>query len=279
MSKQLYPCIWFDGNAQAAANLYTTLFANSKINADNGMVVDFEICGKKVIGLNGGPMFKVNPSISFFIKHADKNRIQTIWDTLAEEGTVLMALNEYPWSAYYGWIQDKYGVSWQLMLEPAIIGDEQFTPSLLFTNDVLGKAEEAVDFYVSIFEGSAKKSVFHYPEGNPLAGKLMYGECIIGSSQFIAMEGPGDHNYIFNEGVSIVVNCDTQNEIDFYWDKLLTNGGKESMCGWLKDQYGVSWQVVPSQLPQLMADPVKGQKVVEAFMKMKKFDLDALLAI
>ncbi|MFX5366535.1 VOC family protein, partial [Acinetobacter baumannii] len=64
MSKQLYPCIWFDGNAQAAANLYTTLFANSKINADNGMVVDFEICGKNVIGLNGGPMFKVNPSIS-----------------------------------------------------------------------------------------------------------------------------------------------------------------------------------------------------------------------
>ncbi|MEN9598049.1 MAG: hypothetical protein RL596_360 [Bacteroidota bacterium] len=279
MSKQLYPCIWFDGKALAAAEWYCNIFANSKVNTNNGMVVDFELCGRRVIGLNGGPNFQVNPSISFFIKHADKNRIQVIWDQLSVGGKILMDLQVYPWSAYYGWVQDIYGVSWQLMLEPAAVGDESFFPSLLFTNNVLGKAEEAVDFYVSIFEGSEKTLTVYYPAGDPHAGKLMYGEYTLGTTPFIAMEGPGSHAFVFNEGVSFVVNCDSQAEIDFYWNRLLANGGEESMCGWLKDQYGVSWQVVPSQLPQLMADPINGQKVIQAFLKMKKFDLDLLMSI
>jgi len=279
MSKQLYPCIWFDGKAQEAAGLYCSLFSNSKINTDNGVVVDFELCGSRFIGLNGGPMFAVNPSISFFIKHADKNRIQGIWDRLVVGGKALMALQEYPWSVYYGWVQDTYGVSWQLMLEPTIKGDEIVTPSFLFTNKMLGKAEEAIKFYASIFEGSAPKMVVHYPETDPHAGKLMYGEYTIGATDIIAMEGPCTHDYIFNEGISIVVNCDNQQEIDFYWNRLLANGGEASMCGWLKDQFGVSWQVVPTQLPQLMSDPHKGKKVIDAFLKMRKFDLDHLLAL
>jgi predicted 3-demethylubiquinone-9 3-methyltransferase (glyoxalase superfamily) len=84
------------------------------------------------------------------------------------------------------------------------------------------------------------------------------------------------HAFSFDEGMSIAVNCDTQEEIDHYWNGLTANGGMESMCGWLKDKYGVSWQIVPSMLGSLMSDPQKGQRVMQALMKMKKLDIAAL---
>jgi predicted 3-demethylubiquinone-9 3-methyltransferase (glyoxalase superfamily) len=90
------------------------------------------------------------------------------------------------------------------------------------------------------------------------------------------MDGPGAHAYTFNEAVSLVVNCDTQDEIDDYWNKL-TNGGQESQCGWLKDRFGVSWQIVPAILGKLMNDPERAPRVMQALMKMKKFDIDTLL--
>lgn len=132
MTNQIYPCLWFDGQAKAAAEFYCSVFKGSKIVSENPMVVMFELNGKKFMGLNGGPMFQ------------------------------------------------------------------------------------------------------------------------------------------FNESVSFVVNCDTQEEIDYYWNKL-TEGGSESQCGWLKDKFGLSWQIVPSILGKLMSDPEKSEKVVQAFMKMKKF--------
>jgi len=138
MTHEIYPCLWFDGNAQEAAKYYCTVFKNAKITAENPMVVMFEIDGKKFMCLNGGPHFK------------------------------------------------------------------------------------------------------------------------------------------FNESVSFVVNCDTQDEIDYYWNTLTANGGVESQCGWLKDKFGLSWQIVPAILPKLMSDPSKAQNVMQAFMKMKKFDIKTL---
>ncbi|MBI1769960.1 MAG: VOC family protein [Bacteroidetes bacterium] len=138
MKNQIYPCLWFDGQAQAAAKFYCSIFKNSKITADNQMVVTFELNGKQFMGLNAGPQFK------------------------------------------------------------------------------------------------------------------------------------------FNEAISFVVNCDTQEEIDFYWEKLTADGGSESMCGWLKDQFGVSWQIVPTILPTLLSNPGKAQNVMQAYMKMKKFNIKAL---
>ena len=138
MNNQIFPCMWFDGNAKAAADFYCSVFKNSKIMDENPMVVIFELNGNKVMGLNGGPLFK------------------------------------------------------------------------------------------------------------------------------------------FNEALSFVVNCDTQDEIDYYWDKLTTDGGQESMCGWLKDKFGFSWQIVPSMIGQLMSDPAKGQRVMQAVMGMKKLDIDKL---
>ena len=104
----------------------------------------------------------------------------------------------------------------------------------------------------------------------------MYSEFNINSSEFIALDGPGDHNYTFNEAVSLVVEGETQQEIDYFWEKL-TEGGEESMCGWLKDRFGVSWQVVPKILAELMTDPEKATKAIAAFSRMRKFEIDKLL--
>lgn len=137
MNKEIYPCLWFDGQAFEAAEFYCSVFSNSRIISQNPMVVIFEINGKKFMGLNGGPHFR------------------------------------------------------------------------------------------------------------------------------------------FNEAVSFVIDCETQQEVDYYWEKL-TEGGEESQCGWLKDKYGVSWQVVPTILQKLLNDPARAQRVTQAFMKMKKFDIKAL---
>jgi predicted 3-demethylubiquinone-9 3-methyltransferase (glyoxalase superfamily) len=126
-----------------------------------------------------------------------------------------------------------------------------------------GQAKEAADFYCSIFKKSRITSE------NPMV--VMFE---LNDSNFMALNG-GPH-FTFNEATSFVVNCDTQEEIDYYWNKL-TEGGEESMCGWLKDKYGLSWQIVPSILGKLVSDPEKGQRVVQAFLKMRKFDIQTLL--
>jgi predicted 3-demethylubiquinone-9 3-methyltransferase (glyoxalase superfamily) len=139
MANQVYPCLWFDGQAQAAAEFYCSVFKDSRITADNQMVVTFELNGKKFMGLNGGPQFK------------------------------------------------------------------------------------------------------------------------------------------FNESISFVIDCETQEEIDHYWNSLIADGGQEGNCGWLKDRFGVSWQIVPVVLPELLNDPSRAQRVMAAYMKMKKFDIETLI--
>jgi predicted 3-demethylubiquinone-9 3-methyltransferase (glyoxalase superfamily) len=139
MSNQIYPCLWFDGNAKVAAEFYCSVFKDSKIVSENPMVVIFELTGKKFMGLNGGPHFK------------------------------------------------------------------------------------------------------------------------------------------FNEAVSFVMECDNQEEIDHYWNSLTADGGEEGNCGWLKDKFGVSWQIVPSMLAELMSDRTKAERTIKAFLAMKKFDIETLM--
>lgn len=275
MTHPIYPCIWYDGQAQEAAAFYTSVFKDSKIVSENPMVTIFEINGKKIMGLNGGPQFKINPSISFFIYCPTEQETDQVWNSLLAGGTALMPLDTYPWSKRYGWVQDKYGLTWQVMLNEESISKQNLTPSFLFTGDQFGRAEEAIGFYTSVFENSKTDVIVPYPQGDPNAGKVMFSEFYLNDYFLIAMDGPGVHEYTFNEAVSFVVECDTQQEIDYYWDAF-TKAGEESMCGWCKDQFGVSWQIVPAILKDLMNDPEKGQRVVAAFMKMKKFDIEAL---
>ncbi len=276
MKNTIYPCLWFDGKAKAAAEFYTSLFKNSKITEENPMVVMWELNGTKIMGLNGGPVFSINPSISLFVLCESIEETNKLWEKLSEGGKVMMPMDKYPWSERYGWVRDKFGMTWQISVVYNEGAPEKITPCLLFTDKRFGQGEAALNFYTKVFENSKKEQIILYPEGDPNDGKLMYSEFKLNGYQLIAMDGPGDHNYTFNEGVSFVINCDTQKEIDHYWDKLIEGGGEESQCGWLKDKFGVSWQVVPSNLGKLVSDPEKGQRVINAFMKMKKFNISEL---
>lgn len=277
MNNNIHPCLWFDGNAKTAADFYCSIFPNSKITIDTPMVVNFELHNNKFMGLNGGPMFKINPSISFFVKCTSIDQTDAIWNKLINDGKALMAIDKYPWSERYGWVQDKFGLTWQVMMNTVPDATFNITPSMLFTGNQFGKAEAAIKFYNSVFDNSATGVLSHYPDGDGNAGKVMYSEFQLNQYPLIAMDGPGTHEFTFNEALSFVVDCDNQDEIDYYWNKLTADGGQESQCGWLKDKFGVSWQIVPTILSKLMSDAEKAPRVMQAFMKMKKFDIETLL--
>ena len=272
MTNKLHTCIWFDGTAQAAAAAYCALIPGSKILHDNGMVVTFELNGRKIMGLNGGPLFQVNPSISFTLVCNTVAATNAAWDALAEGGSVLIGIDKYPWSERYGWLKDKFGVTWQITVGP---DDHSVTPSMLFVGERFGQAADAIALYSSLFQNASTQVMVKYPEGDPSAGKVMYSSFSLDGHPLIAMDGPGQHAYSFNEAVSFVVECKDQEEIDFFWNKL-TEEGAESQCGWLKDKFGVSWQIIPADLGKWTSDPERAPRVMAALMKMKKLDIATL---
>ncbi len=149
---------------------------------------------------------------------------------------------------------------------------QKITPFLWFDNN----AEEAMNFYVSIFKNSKVISVARYGDAGPgPKGSVMTANFLLNGQEFVALNG--GPQFKFTEAISFVVNCETQQEVDEFWEKL-TAGGEESMCGWLKDKYGLSWQIVPTILVKLLQDkdPVKAKRVMEAMLQMKKIDINKL---
>lgn len=149
---------------------------------------------------------------------------------------------------------------------------QRITPFLWFDT----QAEEAMNFYVSIFKNSKVLTVNRYGEAGPgPKGTVMTASFLLDGQEFVALNG--GPVYQITPAVSFVVNCETQDEVDSYWEQL-TAGGQEVQCGWLRDKFGVSWQVVPKALPSLLSnpDPAKAQRVMAAMMKMKKIDIPAL---
>lgn len=278
MKNNLHPCIWYDGNAKAAAEFYCSLFPGSSITADTPLVVNFELFGQKFMGLNGGPMFKPNPSVSFFLISESDEEINEWWAKLSDGGFVMMPLDKYEWSERYGFVQDKFGLSWQIMKGKYSDVNQKITPCFLFVGESYGKAEAAVNLYTKIFPSSSISGILLYQEneGEQVAGKVKHSQFILDDKVFMAMDGFGQHEFAFNEGISFVVECKDQAEIDYYWEKLIENGGQESMCGWLKDRFGISWQIIPAHIGQLMMHPEKGQRAMQALMKMRKIDIAAM---
>lgn len=276
MKNQIHPCLWFDGQAKAAAELYCSLFKESKITVDTPMVVNFELEGIKFMGLNGGPMFKINPSISIFVTCTSNEEIENLATKLNEGGSFLMALGTYPWSEKYAWVKDKFGMTWQLMLDEKVANGNRIHPSFLFSDKQFGKAKQAIQLYTSLFPNSKIHHQELYQDDESQAkGNLKFGHFTLNEAFFSAMDGPGNHEFSFNEAVSLVVECETQQEIDLYWNTLTTRG-EEIRCGWLKDEFGVSWQIIPSVLGKLMSDPQRAQRVMDAVMQMKKIDIETL---
>jgi predicted 3-demethylubiquinone-9 3-methyltransferase (glyoxalase superfamily) len=276
--QKIIPNLWYNGNAKEAVDFYTSVFPDAKVVAtsyypksiEEGLAdfqlnmagrvlsIDFEIMGFRFVTINAGPEFTPNPSISFFITLDSKKEIDALWGKLVDGGNPLMALGKYPFNEYYGWVQDKYKVSWQLILNnPKGDWRPKVIPSLLFTQDKNGKAEAAITLYTSVFKNTRIGQLVRRTEDDPMAkaGTLMFGDFAIENTWIAAMDGGQGHEFKFNEGVSLLIACKDQNEIDYYWKKLTAGGGEESVCGWLKDKYGVSWQVAPANMEELMKKP------------------------
>ena len=278
MNKSLYTSLWFDNQAKEAADFYCSAFDDSRILSVNPTVTSFELAGYKLIGINGGRMFQLNASISLFAICETEAEIDSLWEKLSEGAKIMMPLSKYSWSEKYAFFQDKYNIAWQLMMATELPITQKIVPSLLFVGESFGKAKEAVDFYISVFPNSnlVIRTMYELAEIQS-EGKVKYSKFILNGNEFSAMDGAGNHHFSFNGGMSFVVECDSQNEIDYYWDIFTKDGGQESQCGWCKDKFGVSWQIVPSILGKLMSDPEKGPRVIQAFLKMKKFVIQDLL--
>lgn len=292
---KIIPHLWFDTQAKEAAKFYTSLLPDSKITSVATLydtpsgdcdAVSFTLWGYSFMAISAGPVFKFNPSISFMInfdpsQDADaRNRIDAVWEKLSQGGKILMPIDTYPFSERYGWVQDKYGVSWQLILtNPS--GEERplIVPSVMFAGDKYGKAEEASNFYLSIFKNSKRGAIARYPAGMEpdQEGKVMFTDFMLEGGWFAAMDAVGTHDFVFNEAVSFVVPCDTQEEIDYYWEKLSAVPAAEQ-CGWLKDKYGLSWQVWPTIIGEIInsGDKERISRLTKAFLKMKKFNIEEL---
>jgi predicted 3-demethylubiquinone-9 3-methyltransferase (glyoxalase superfamily) len=186
-----------------------------------------------------------------------------------------MPLDKYPFSERYGWVEDKYGVSWQLILTNPE-GEERplIIPSLMFAGEVCGQAEEATDFYLSVFKNSKRGAVVRYPQGMEpdQEGTLMFADFMLENQWFAAMDSAHEHKFNFNEAISLMVYCDTQAEIDHYWSKLSADPASER-CGWLKDKYGFSWQVVPDMNRWLSDESEGAGRAMQAMLQMKKIDI------
>ena len=296
--QKIVPHLWFDTQAKEAAEFYVSVFSgNSKINGMTTLqgtpsgdvdTVIFNLLGYSFMAISAGPMFTLNPSVSFFVNfdpsRDDKARenLDTLWDKLSEGGSALMPLQEYPFSNRYGWIQDKYGLSWQLILtDPEGEPRPDIVPSLLFTGDVCGKAEEATDFYLSVFNETRRGLIARYPaEMEPdKEGTIMFTDFMLEGEWLAAMDSAQEHSFQFNEAISLMVYSDTQEEIDYYWEKLKAGGDPNAQqCGWLKDRYGVSWQVAPRLLGDMIRNGTREQvdRVTQAFLPMKKLDISDL---
>ena len=285
--QRISPFLWFDDQAQEAMTYYTKIFKDSKVdnvsiyenggpNEDQTVITgSFLLNGQEFMALNGGSIFSFTPAVSFFVSCQNLKEIDHLWEKLSAGGSVLMEYQQYPFSEKYGWLMDKFGVSWQLNLAGR---DQKIAPCLMFVGAHHGKAEEAMKFYTSIFSNSQILQLERYNElDGDTPGTVKHAKFSLDGQEFAAMDSEFDHQFTFSPAISFFIKCETQKEVDYYWDKLLA-GGEAEQCGWLKDKYGVSWQVVPDVLGKLLSDPdeEKAGRVMKALLKMVKLDIDQL---
>ncbi|NQX40657.1 Glyoxalase superfamily enzyme, possibly 3-demethylubiquinone-9 3-methyltransferase [Pedobacter steynii] len=271
MKNSIYPCLAIKGKIAAASDFYIQTFGEGKVSQNTPFVIQIELSGQKFMLLNEGPSSTPNPSISFMVVSENPEETEKYWNKLIEEGKALMPLDSYDWSPKYGWVEDKYGVSWQLFTGSKGETGQKFSPTLMFTGANAGKAAAAMERYTKLFSNAHVGGVLYYTEedgDNPEFVK--HAQFKIKDSSFMAMDSSAAHAFTFNDGVSLVVECENQEEIDKYWSQLTSNGGYEVACGWLTDQYGISWQIIPADIIKWVTDPERSARVMNVMMKMKK---------
>lgn len=286
--QKITPFLWFDREAEEAMNLYVSVFKDSRIDKITrvpegpleepmkgleGKVLsgDFTLAGCKLTALDGGKYYTHNPSVSLIACMSTPAEVDAVFKKLSVGGTILMPLDKYPFSERYGWFQDKFGVPWQVILWSS---PQAIIPSFLFTGALFGRVEEALDFWTSVFHDSTINQVSRYGAGEgDVEGKAEFSSFSLEGRMFAAMESSKSKVYPPTGAISQLVECESQAEIDFYWNKLREGGDeKAQICGWLTDKFGFTWQVVPSALAKMISDPdsEKVRRVLKAIMPMKK---------
>jgi predicted 3-demethylubiquinone-9 3-methyltransferase (glyoxalase superfamily) len=282
------PHLWFDKEAKEAAEFYTSIFKDSEIkntatlhNTPSGTVdlLTMELLGTEFRLINAGPLFKFTPAVSFLVACDTKDEVDALWNELSKGGSAFLELGEYPLSERYGWTQDRYGLSWQVMFMGDREIEQKIIPTLMFVGEQCGKAQEAINFYASIFHNAKVGHILRYgkDEEPDKAGTIKHASVALEGESFAVMDSARSHNFTFNEAISFMVRCNTQEEIDYFWWKLSADR-KAEQCGWLKDKSGLSWQIVPTVMDEIVSDKneAKLARVTEAFLKMKKFDIGKL---
>jgi predicted 3-demethylubiquinone-9 3-methyltransferase (glyoxalase superfamily) len=291
----IIPFLWFDSHAEEAMNFYVSIFPNSKVellkkwpesspfpaeSSKPGTVMQgvFTLDGCRFHAFDAGPMFSFNPSISFFALFERTEEVDAAWRKLIEGGQALMPLDSYDWSERYGWVTDKYGISWQLMKGKLEDVGQRITPLIMYSGNQRGNAQKAIKHYMDIFGNASLDGVARYTEEDPApTGMVKHAQFRLSGQVFMVMDNGTENDIPFNEAISFFVLCDAQEEVDYFWNKF-TSEGEESMCGWLKDQFGVSWQIVPDYLNEKLVhgNPESAQKMMEAMSTMKKLDVASL---
>lgn len=288
-------CLWFDSCAEEAVRFYTTVFDRAEIKSmsyyggvgqdvhhrEKGSLMTITCCldGLELMGLNGGPAYSLSPALSLYVSCSQDSVVESLYARLSESGSVLMALDRYPFSEKYAWVTDRFGASWQLNVSGRPEESEQrVAPCLMFTNQHQGRAEEAIELYTSIFEDSRVGYLHKYEEGELKPGLVKHASFTLSGQRFIAMDSPIDHQFTFSPAESLIVRCDSQDEIDYLWEKLTADGGRPDHCGWLTDRFGVSWQIVPRVIEEMLTcqDEARKDRVLSALMRMIKLEVGEL---
>ena len=282
MDQVITPAMWCDGTADEAAQFYADVFHDASIAEQApGLAATVSIHGFKLSLINGGNQYAPNPSISCILNFdpllfGGEEQARAYLDELYERlstGGVLMELGEYPFSPRYAWVRDRFGMTWQLMLTDPDGDPRPFViPSFMFGGTNHANAEEATDAWIALFDNARRGALYRYEEGGPLdAGTVMFTDFTLRGTWMAATDSGTFHDFTFTPGVSMIVSCRDQEEIDRYWAGLSAVPEAER-CGWCVDRWGVSWQVVPHNIAELMADAATRDKILH----MGKIDLTKL---
>jgi len=274
MKNHIMPCIWFNNNALEALDYYTEVIPNTSVKKNNGITVEAKIADLDFIAINADSTFKTNPSISFMLVFESKEEVQSVWNKFKVNGNILMPLDKYPFSDYYGWIVDHFGISWQVYLGKLDdVNKQKVIPTLMFCEKQQGKCKPALEFYAKLFKEFELQGTLEYSSEKEMKNQIMHSQCVINNLTIAAMDSGVPQDFTFNEAISFSISCKDQDEIDYYWDKI-TEFGEESRCGWSKDPFGVSWQIVPYEMDKIMTE---NSKASTALFKMKKIIIADLI--
>jgi predicted 3-demethylubiquinone-9 3-methyltransferase (glyoxalase superfamily) len=286
--KKITSHLWYDNQARAAAELYESVFHGGKAPEVNTLhdtpsgtvdIVNVDLLDHHFTLMSAGPLFHFTPATSFLVQCDSKEEVDRLHSGLSQGGSTLMELGSYPFSERYAWIADRYGLSWQLYYAGINPIKQRIVPTMMFTGDVAGRAEEAMNFYASVFRNASVGPAMRWGanEGPDREGTIKHGSFTLEGQDFAAMDSAHPHGFGFNEAISFVVHCDDQQDLDYYWERLSADP-KAEQCGWLKDKFGFSWQIVPRAMNRMFAEgtPEQIKRVTQAFLQMKKFDVAKL---